>query len=327
MESSVKISVCVPVYGVEKYIERCARSLFEQTLKDGVEFIFVNDCTKDNSIEILRQVSADYPARLPQIRIVEHEHNRGLSAARNTALENAAGEFVYHIDSDDFLKPDTLEKLLDTAQKYNADFVAAGMYIKYDDHEEYPANLFYENKTDYLLDMLTRKITCNVCNNLIKRSLYQQNNIQAPCNINMGEDLSVTPKLVYFAQKIAFCPEPLYCYYRSNAGSYCNTPSLKNLQDITHVYNLLNDFFSDKVSPELLSAVRKGNFVVMLECAVTSLEHLKWLKKNFRCRIWQIEKNKSLKLKIANILFQLGWLRSIVWGTNLLRHLRSLKKQ
>ena len=65
----------------------------------------------------------------------------------------------------------------------------------------------------------------------------------------------------------------------------------------------------------------------MLECAVTSLEHLKWLKKNFRCRIWQIEKNKSLKLKIANILFQLGWLRSIVWGTNLLRYLRSLKKQ
>ena len=317
----------MPVYGVEKYIERCARSLFEQTLADGVEFIFVNDCTKDNSIEVLRKVLAEYPARQPQIRIVEHAQNRGLSAARNTALENANGEFVYHIDSDDFLKPDALEKLLAAAQKNNADFVAAGMYIKYDQWEEFPPNPFYNSKTDFLFDMLIRKIPCNVCNNLIKRSLYLQNNISAPENVNMGEDYSVTPKLVHFAEKVAFCPEPLYCYYRSNANSYCNTPSLKNLQDIVRVYNILADFFSGKVPPEFLDAVCKGNFIVMLEHAVTNLEHLQWLKKNFKCRVWLPGKNKSLKLKIANILFQLGWLRGIIWGTDILKFLRSMKKR
>ena len=68
-----KISVCIPVYGVEKYIERCARSLFEQTMTDGIEFIFVNDCTKDRSIEILENVLTEYPARQKQTRIIHHK--------------------------------------------------------------------------------------------------------------------------------------------------------------------------------------------------------------------------------------------------------------
>ena len=76
-----KVSVVIPVYGVEKYIERCARSLFEQTL-DDIEYIFVNDCTKDRSIDILNEVINDYPARKQQVRIVHHEENKGSALAR-----------------------------------------------------------------------------------------------------------------------------------------------------------------------------------------------------------------------------------------------------
>ena len=72
-----KVSVLVPIYGVEKYIERCARSLFEQSL-DNIEYIFVNDCTKDKSMDILYEVIKDYPHLLEQIRIINHETNRGL---------------------------------------------------------------------------------------------------------------------------------------------------------------------------------------------------------------------------------------------------------
>ena len=78
-----KLSVVIPVYGVEKYIERCARSLFEQTL-DDIEYIFVNDCTKDGSIDILNAVINDYPARKEQVRIVHHEKNKGLPFARQS---------------------------------------------------------------------------------------------------------------------------------------------------------------------------------------------------------------------------------------------------
>ena len=326
----VKISVCVPVYGVEKYIERCARSLFEQTMADDVEFLFVNDCTKDSSIEILKKVLADYPQRQNQVRIIEHQHNKGLSAARNTALEHASGEYITHVDSDDFLKPNALEKLWESAQINNADFVIAGMCIHYDDHEEYPPVLAYDCKADFLADMLSRKISCNIWNNLIKKTLYTQNNITVPENINMGEDLSVTPRLIHFAEKVAFCPKVLYCYYRSNATSYCNTSKLKNLQDITQAHNLLHNFFATAVppaSPELLRDMRKGNFIVMLEMAAANLDQLQWLKKNFKCRVWKLDKSQSAKLKVANILFQLGLLRTIVWGTQFLRWLRSIKKQ
>ena len=81
-----KVSVVIPVYGVEKYIERCARSLFEQTL-DDMEFIFVNDCTLDNSVEILENVLSEYPSRKTQTTILHHHCNLGLPQARKTGID------------------------------------------------------------------------------------------------------------------------------------------------------------------------------------------------------------------------------------------------
>lgn len=102
-----KVSILVPVYGVEKYIERCARSLFEQTY-DNIEYIFVDDCTKDRSIEILQKVLEDYPNRKNQVKILHHDKNRGLSAARNTALDASTGDYLMHVDSDDYLRKDAV---------------------------------------------------------------------------------------------------------------------------------------------------------------------------------------------------------------------------
>ncbi len=96
------ISILVPIYGVEKYIERCSRSLFGQTYFN-IEYIFVDDCTKDNSIGILKKVLMDYPLRAKKVKIVSHSTNRGLSAARNTALTHAEGAYIMHVDSDDYL--------------------------------------------------------------------------------------------------------------------------------------------------------------------------------------------------------------------------------
>ena len=95
-----KVSVVIPVYGVEKYIERCARTLFEQTI-DDIEYIFVNDCTKDRSIEILEQVIKDYPQRKGQIRIENMLTNSGQAAVRRCGIELATGEYIIHCDSDD----------------------------------------------------------------------------------------------------------------------------------------------------------------------------------------------------------------------------------
>lgn len=89
----MKVSVLVPVYGVESYIAKCATTLMEQTYKD-VEYIFVDDCTPDASVERLREVVAHYPERQPQVRIISHERNMGSGAVRQTALDAATGEAV-----------------------------------------------------------------------------------------------------------------------------------------------------------------------------------------------------------------------------------------
>lgn len=98
----MKVSVLVPVYGVEKYIERCAVSLFEQTHCD-MEYVFVNDCTPDSSISILRSVIERYPDRAPQVRIIDNEVNRGVGATRAVAIAAATGECIMHADSDDYM--------------------------------------------------------------------------------------------------------------------------------------------------------------------------------------------------------------------------------
>ena len=90
----IKVSICVPVYGGEKYIANCARSLFGQTY-DNIEYVFVNDCTKDRSIEVVQQVAEEFPHRKSSLKIVNHEKNSGLAASRRTGVENATGAGCY----------------------------------------------------------------------------------------------------------------------------------------------------------------------------------------------------------------------------------------
>lgn len=89
----LKISILTPIYGVEKYIEQCARSLFEQSYA-SIEYIFVDDCTPDKSIGILQSLLKEYPGRAQQVRIIHHDRNRGVGAARQTALMAATGDYL-----------------------------------------------------------------------------------------------------------------------------------------------------------------------------------------------------------------------------------------
>ena len=111
MNQTPKVSMLIPIYGVEKFIERCAISLFEQTYQN-IEYIFVNDCTKDDSINVLERVINRYPNRKPFVRIINHTQNKGLAGARNTAVANATGEFIMHVDSDDYVDETMYEDLM-----------------------------------------------------------------------------------------------------------------------------------------------------------------------------------------------------------------------
>lgn len=234
-----KVSIAVPIYGVEKLIERCAKSLFEQTY-NNLEYIFVNDKTPDKSIELLIKTLENYPKRKQQVKIIHHLQNRGLSAARNTAIENANGEFIIHVDSDDYLEFDAIEKLVSMQNKTHADIVTGQAF-------QHTHNCYYimerpqfNKKEDFILDMIQPTIHHTIWGRLIKRSLYTNFNIKAKEGINIGEDLQVMSQLSFYSNKFATIPDVIYHYDTTNMESYMNTTASKEKR----IYKFTQDFKS-----------------------------------------------------------------------------------
>lgn len=208
------ISVIVPVYGVEKYITGCAESLFNQTMTNSVEFIFVNDATKDNSIGVLRDVISQYPRLESRIRIISHNENKGLPSARNTGLAVARGEYIVHIDGDDFAEPTMLEDLYAAVKKANADFAWSDYYISFGNKKRLLKQPFFDTPTDAVRGMLRGSMKYNVWNKICRRSLYTDNAITFPDGNAMGEDLTMIMVILH-ARKCAYVGKPLYNYVQS----------------------------------------------------------------------------------------------------------------
>ena len=111
----MKVTIAVPVYRVESYIEKCAVSLFEQTYSN-IEYLFINDYTPDKSIEIIKNILEKYPHRKNQVKIFNQPKNQGCPAARNLAVELASGDFIFHVDADDWIEPDAISVLVNEQQ-------------------------------------------------------------------------------------------------------------------------------------------------------------------------------------------------------------------
>ena len=218
------VSILVPVYGVERYIERCARSLFEQTYP-LLEFIFVNDSSPDKSIHILQKVINEYPKLEENIKIIHHAKNRGLAATRNTLVANSNGKFILHVDSDDWLEPNAVELLVERQIETNADIVTASFYKQEINNGQETIStiataLKEKNREESLKTMLEFCSVVAIWNRLIRKSLYLENNIKCIDGIDAGEDLMTTPRLVYFSKKVTTCDAVTYHYNRINSNSY-----------------------------------------------------------------------------------------------------------
>lgn len=196
-----KVSIIIPIFGVEKYIERCARSLFEQTL-DDVEFIFVDDQTKDNSLQVLDKVISKYPKRKSQITILHHETNMGLPQARRTGVFSATGEYVAHCDSDDWVESSMYEEMYNFAKAGNYDIVSSGYYFS-NERTFVPSKI--QNRSKKLLQG-------PIWNKMVKRSIYVDNVINYPV-ANKAEDGALMTQLSYYANTIGYLSKPLYHYF------------------------------------------------------------------------------------------------------------------
>lgn len=237
MEYSV--SVIIPVYNVGKFIERCVRSLMEQTM-DNVEYIFVDDASPDNSIQILQKVLADYPNRRDNVRILTHAENKGLPAARNTGLVVAQGKYIFHCDSDDFVEPDMLEQLYGKAIECDADIVWCDWYLTFENSERYMTQPAYDTPLEALKAMLSGVMKYNVWNKLVRRSIYVENKIEFPAGYGMGEDMTIMLLFAY-AERISYLPHAFYHYVKLNTNAFSQTYSKRHLQELQHNVATITD--------------------------------------------------------------------------------------
>ena len=221
-----KISVIIPVYKVARFAERCARSLMEQDFAD-VEFIFVDDASPDDSMEIIRRVCGEYDR---DVKYLTHEVNKGLPAARNTGMAVAKGEFIYHCDSDDYLEPTLLNDLYEAATKEGADFAYCDFYLDFGTSKKYMTNPEFTDPERMIKEgFLAGTMKYNVWNKLVKKDLYNQ--ITFPEGHPMGEDMTMIA-VAMGATKCVHVPKALYHYMRTNSEAYTSALSQKRLDDI-----------------------------------------------------------------------------------------------
>jgi len=247
----MKVSILVPCFKVENYIRRCAESLFRQTYQD-IEYIFVDDASPDRSATILQEVMEAYPHRATQTRIITHPFNRGLAAARNTAIEAATGEYLYMVDSDDYIEDDTIDLMTRKAKELSADLVI-GNFIFHSGKDERPYRMaHHEKKEDLVLSMLSSTVPHQVWNNLMKRHLFTQHHIRAKEGANYGEDLQIMVQVAYYAQKVTYCDGFTYHYDLRNPQSLINvthaTTTKETIFQFLETARFAIKFFEDKES-------------------------------------------------------------------------------
>lgn len=228
-----KISIIVPVYNVENYLNYCVDSLLRQTYKD-FEILLIDDGSKDNSAKLCDELK-NQDERIS----VYHKPNGGLSDARNFGIEHSRGDFYLFIDSDDALHPDFCKVLIDLQNKYNADIVSTGIIrfdtfekIKEFDNAKYTATetLIYDKEIlkQYFVPSGKRYIEHGLCMKLYKKELFKELRFSVG---RLHEDLYITHKLLNLTHCFVYTDLPYYYYFQKNQNSICKTYKPKNFTD------------------------------------------------------------------------------------------------
>lgn len=245
IKNFMKISIIIPVYNVAQYIEECLNSVIAQTYMGDMECLIVDDCGTDDSIAIAKRIIQDYQGNI-KFQILHHEHNRGLSAARNTGIEASTGDYLYFLDSDDSIIPECLELMVDTLKNYpRAEIVQAGATSTNKscgfDMESKSLPVYSCDKYWIKCNMLKRNmIPVTAWNKLIRRDFLIRNNLFFKEGI-LHEDehwnFFVSKRLT----QLAICHHNTYKYNVRN-GSIITT---KNDNGLQSWFFILDDFIKN----------------------------------------------------------------------------------
>lgn len=240
-----KVSIIIPCYNVEKFIEKTLESAINQTLKD-IEIIVINDGSTDNTLSIIEK----YAIKDERIKIV-NQKNKGLSASRNVGIRLAKGEYIQHLDGDDWLEAETCEFAYNYAKKFNLDIVCYDL-LRETESKKYKIVTFENLKEikvyrelKFLGELYKNSFNINVIFKMIKRQIYIINNIQHPENITLGEDLFTTIRFALVPIKVGKLNKTLYHYILNN-DSITNSLKSKKLNNLNLGFQEINKFITER---------------------------------------------------------------------------------
>ena len=282
MSNRYKISLIAPIYGVEPYIRQFAESALGQTY-DDIQFIFVNDGTKDNSMAILDALIEEQFSHLrPRITIINKE-NGGLPSARKSGLEVAEGEYILFADSDDWLELNAVERVMALAERTDADIVYFDLVKEYGGGKQsvkHERTYTAENRLRWIENMFNYRSFGYTVTKCFRRKLYTDNKIVFP-KLGMHEDICLMAQIIFYAQSIAQLPEPLYHYRKDNPAAMCSQKrSVRHIASSRNMMGVVEAFKDDlKGSPMEFVAdgivLRAGWHSIIHDCNL--FEEFPWL--------------------------------------------------
>ena len=312
--SKIKISVIVPVFNVEEYLSYSLDSILNQTLRD-IEIICIDDGSTDNSLNILE----DYAKKDERIKIISKE-NEGQGIARNVGLDNACGEFIAFVDSDDFIKKDMLEKLYNKVIDNNVDLVMCKVssydnetHVIDDDLWYYSLKCFNGFKKEVFNNLDTKEFTHLISvtpyNKLYKRSLIEKNNIRFPEKY-IFEDEVFFYHVYLKAERISLINENLYYYRTNREGSTVSNIHDKDYSDVIHIFRLIRELLYEINYLDIYKNQVYNRFIhlILWRFSQTAPKYrqnfFNLMKKDF-CEILDDNSNKDFNFKIDNLNFKM----------------------
>ena len=304
----IKVSVIIPMYNVSGLIEPCVKSLCNQTYKD-IELIFINDCSKDETIQVLNDLLAKHHSSNLECKIISHDMNRGVAAARNTGLNAATGDYIYSVDADDYIEPDTIESLVKETYNGGKDIVSCEWLLEFGTNARHMVQPNFMTGEDLFRQMCYGKARWNLWLFLVRRSLFEDNHIRFVPGVNMGEDMMVMLKMSLLADKTAVVHRPLYHYIQTNVNAISKDirPYLGQIKDnVAEVEKYVNGHFGDRydrlidqlklsLKLPLLISDKKKSYIQWLElwpetnCRISDNPEISW-----RTRIIQGAASKKM---------------------------------
>lgn len=302
---SYSLSLIVPIYNAENYIEKCIISICEQTL-EKFEIILIDDCSPDNSLNIAKKIIDNYPNRKSDTKIIKLNENKGVAFVRKYAFDIARGVYIASLDSDDFLELNALQDMLNLAEKESADIVMCDFFENYGKEQKIIRQLIKSDNICIIKQILMDELHGSLSNKLIRKKIIDK--VLILDDVNMSEDLLISVQSIFLSKKIVYYPNALFHYVKHNNASISSSFNVDKINQMIIGVGFLEEFFlNNKVYDKLIDAINYRKFLIKYICmlGLRKKDRLNFLN-IFENEIYQLKvsQNSKIEKKIMHFLFK-----------------------